>query len=176
MAKLEIFLPDSTNLTHELSEQRVTLGRVADNDLQIDDESISSHHAEFIEKDGEFLLRDLQSTNGTLINGDSIKEQILKDGDLIRFGKVDATFTATEDASSQSEQVLESAESSSAVAGATTSRPSDFFNTSPFPKVQEGRSLIRIAGFVLAGISVIAFGVASYAVFFLMAAPEFVRP
>jgi len=176
MAKLEIFLPDSSNLTHELSEQRVTLGRVADNDLQIEDESISSHHAEFVEQEGEFFLRDLHSTNGTLVNGEKIKEQILKDGDMIRFGKVDATFTATEDAASQSEQDLEAAESSSAVAGATTARPADFFNSSPFPKVRDGRDLIRLAGFVLGGISVIAFGLATYAVFILMSAPEFVRP
>jgi len=46
MPKIIVTLPDGTDVSHELTEDVVTIGRVSDNVIQIDDVSISSHHAE----------------------------------------------------------------------------------------------------------------------------------
>ena len=46
MPQLQIFLSEDNHVTHDLNEEKVTVGRLADNTLQIDDASVSSHHAE----------------------------------------------------------------------------------------------------------------------------------
>ena len=69
MPKLKISLPDGITAAHDLTENSITLGRVADNAIQIDDASVSSHHAEFTRDGDEYSLKDLDSTNGTRLNG-----------------------------------------------------------------------------------------------------------
>ena len=73
MRKLQIILPDGTESTHELTEDVVTLGRLSDNTIRIDDASVSSHHAQFTLAGGEYRLKDLNSTNGTRVNGEQIE-------------------------------------------------------------------------------------------------------
>jgi diguanylate cyclase (GGDEF)-like protein len=63
------------------------IGRSAKNDLPIDQESVSRHHAR-ITFDGQgYCLKDLQSTNGTFINDEAIVEGRLADGDQVRIGR-----------------------------------------------------------------------------------------
>lgn len=69
-----------------LEAPRFTIGRGSENSLCLPDQSISRYHAEVIRLGGDFLLRDLGSTNGSFINGDRVTEQLLNDGDTIRFG------------------------------------------------------------------------------------------
>ena len=64
------------------------LGRVADNDFQIDDNSISSHHCQIEVKDGIITVWDLDSTNGTSINGQPIKQAELHPGQVLCLGTV----------------------------------------------------------------------------------------
>jgi pSer/pThr/pTyr-binding forkhead associated (FHA) protein len=78
----------------------VTLGREATHDIVIPDPSISRFHA-FIKQgaEGEFLLQDAGSTNGTLVNGASVPTRgsgpptRLKPGDTVRLGQLESTFT-----------------------------------------------------------------------------------
>ncbi|HZJ17269.1 MAG TPA: FHA domain-containing protein, partial [Chthoniobacteraceae bacterium] len=69
MPKLQISLPDGTQNSFDLIEDTITVGRVEDNMIQIDDASVSSHHAELVRDGDDYLLRDLDSTNGTRLNG-----------------------------------------------------------------------------------------------------------
>lgn len=69
-----------------LEAPRFTIGRGAENSLCLPDQSISRCHAEVIRLGNDFLLRDLGSTNGTFVNVDRVSEQLLNDGDSIRFG------------------------------------------------------------------------------------------
>lgn len=69
-----------------LEAPRFTIGRGAENSLCLPDQSISRCHAEVIRLGNDFLLRDLGSTNGTFVNDDRVSEQLLDDGDSIRFG------------------------------------------------------------------------------------------
>lgn len=71
-----------------------TVGRAADNALVIDDSFTSSHHAEIVRDGDAWLVRDLESTNGTWVNGDRIEGQAwVEPGDEIGFGNVVVTFT-----------------------------------------------------------------------------------
>ena len=69
MAKLVILNQGMTGRTFELVVERTTVGRVEDNTFQIADGSVSSHHAEILLRGTEILVRDLNSTNGTFLNG-----------------------------------------------------------------------------------------------------------
>ncbi|HVU28528.1 MAG TPA: FHA domain-containing protein [Verrucomicrobiae bacterium] len=89
MAKLVFLNQGMTGRTHDLNVERTTVGRVEDNTLQIADPSVSSHHGEIILQGSEVLIRDLNSTNGTFINGEKIGEKILKPGQTLRLGQVE---------------------------------------------------------------------------------------
>ena len=91
MAKLVILtqgLP-VTGRAHELNVDRTTIGRVEDNLFQIAEASVSSHHCEVHLRGTEVLIRDLNSTNGTFINGEKVTESPLKPGQTLRLGNVE---------------------------------------------------------------------------------------
>jgi FHA domain len=89
MAKLVILNQGMTGRTFEVNVERTTVGRVEDNTLQIADPSVSSHHAEILLRGPDLLVRDLNSTNGTFINGEKISESVLQPGQTLRFGQVE---------------------------------------------------------------------------------------
>ncbi len=83
------------DVAHELDGNSVTIGRHPDNSLVIEDLSISTHHAAIIISDGTYVLRDLNSTNGTMLNGRPITEKELRREDIIKFGQVEAVYRIT---------------------------------------------------------------------------------
>jgi pSer/pThr/pTyr-binding forkhead associated (FHA) protein len=89
MAKLVILNQGMAGRAHELNVDRTTIGRVEDNTFQIADPSVSSHHCEIHLQGNEILVRDLNSTNGSFINGEKISENILKHGQTLRLGQVE---------------------------------------------------------------------------------------
>jgi pSer/pThr/pTyr-binding forkhead associated (FHA) protein len=94
MAKLVILTQGMTGRAHELNVDRTTIGRVEDNTFQITDPSVSSHHCEVHLRGGEVLIRDLNSTNGTYINGAQITESVLKPGQTLRLGQIELKLEA----------------------------------------------------------------------------------
>ena len=91
MAKLSVNL-ENGRITHELTEERITIGRAPDNMIQIDDPSVSGRHAQLTLIDDRYQLKDLNSTNGTRVNSESVTDVFLRLGDRLRFGKVEARF------------------------------------------------------------------------------------
>jgi pSer/pThr/pTyr-binding forkhead associated (FHA) protein len=154
MPKLIVTLPDGTNVTHELTEDIVTLGRVSDNVIQIEDASVSSHHAEIIATGKQYILKDLDSTNGTRVNDQPFTQGTLRDGDHIRFGKIESRYASDnpEDA-----QPLPEAEEVTAAVGASSHRPDDFSNASPFKTKSKKKDPIATAILAFAGVSVLVF-------------------
>jgi tetratricopeptide (TPR) repeat protein len=75
-----------------LTEERVGVGRGENNLIRFDDPSVSLHHAIIERVDAVHNLRDLGSINGTFVNGRRVSEIVLRDGDLVRFGGVDARY------------------------------------------------------------------------------------
>jgi len=89
MAKLVVLSEGFAGRTHDLTTDRTTVGRVEDNTFQIAEASVSSHHCEVLLKDRQVRIKDLNSTNGTFIDGNQITEGVLKPGQLLRLGKVE---------------------------------------------------------------------------------------
>lgn len=81
-------------------ENILTIGREPPNQLQLADAFVSARHARIERRDLGFVLRDLRSRNGTLLNGSQITEAPLKDGDRIRIGECELIFSATAEAKS----------------------------------------------------------------------------
>jgi pSer/pThr/pTyr-binding forkhead associated (FHA) protein len=69
-----------------VTQEDVTIGREKDNTIVVPSESASRRHARIFSSGGSHVLVDLESTNGTLLNGKTIAEQTLRNGDVIRVG------------------------------------------------------------------------------------------
>jgi len=115
MANLIIIDPEGNEQSILLSEGTMRIGRDKENDLMLDDPSVSTFHSEIIFSGSTITLKDLGSTNGTRINGERITESIATDGDLLRFGNVKARlegdaseFAAQDDLPSAVESAAES--------------------------------------------------------------------
>ena len=65
----------------------VTIGREEGNTIQLNDERISRFHIKIQEDNAKFIITDLESTNGTKVNGDEIRLRILRYGDLVSVGR-----------------------------------------------------------------------------------------
>jgi pSer/pThr/pTyr-binding forkhead associated (FHA) protein len=89
MAKLVVLSAGLTGKTQELKVDKVTIGRVEDNTFQIAEPSVSSHHCEVLMRGADVVIHDLDSTNGTFINGEKITEKVLKIGEILRLGQIE---------------------------------------------------------------------------------------
>ena len=65
---------------------RFSLGRALDNDLILESAGVSRHHAQVERRHGRYVLRDMGSTHGTLVNGQRVEEVVLRDGDVLTLG------------------------------------------------------------------------------------------
>ena len=87
MAKLILSMETTMLKEIPLTKERTTIGRKPHNDIQIDNLAISGEHAVVITILNDSFLEDLGSTNGTFVNGQSVKKHFLKNGDTIELGK-----------------------------------------------------------------------------------------
>ncbi|TAE17614.1 MAG: FHA domain-containing protein [Bacteroidetes bacterium] len=75
-----------------LNKPTLTVGRAANNDIVIPEQTVSNHHATITIENGSFFLSDLGSTNGTFVNGSRVDRKLLKAGDIIKFGAANCKF------------------------------------------------------------------------------------
>ena len=96
MATLTISTSEG-EVAYDLTAPHLTLGRSDDNSIVVDDESISSNHAELILNDnGDYEVTDLGSTNGVKIGGERIEgATVLEHGASVMFGHVQASWACT---------------------------------------------------------------------------------
>ncbi len=153
MRKLTI-TTGSGPVTHELAEDVITLGRSPENMIHLDDPSVSGRHAQLELVGEDYQLKDLNSTNGTRVGGQPITSVILKPGDRVRFGKVEARFESESGTAAQPLPALAGEEAKPAEVSA---RPADFANASPFPRRSAKRDSVRTAIFAAAALAVLAF-------------------
>ena len=78
--------------TYELTTPVTMLGRGTDCDLRLVDPGVSRHHAELRVEDGEVVLVDLGSTNGTFVNGQPVRRVLLTDGTRVTLGRTTLVF------------------------------------------------------------------------------------
>ena len=86
MARLILTLEGQSLAEYNMSKERYTVGRLPDNDVRIDNAAVSGHHALIINILNDSFLEDLNSTNGTYVNGKLIKKHALQHGDVITVG------------------------------------------------------------------------------------------
>lgn len=96
---------------YPLREGILTIGRSPENDIRIDDITVSGRHAmievnpsEYLDGVNDIYISDRQSTNGTLINGKYIKRQLFKHGDIAKIGQHE--FALVDEASLGFEQTM----------------------------------------------------------------------
>lgn len=162
--RLTVYFPEDSPTTHESVGQRLTVGRLGDNDVHLDEGSVSSHHAEIVERDGGAVLVDKDSTNGTFHNGTQVTGEVsLNEGDEIYFGNVRAVFMEPVAAVAQM-PVSESAENQPLVAAAEgTGRPENFRYMSPLERPSKPKDVLGIIAWASCGAGVLALAYALFA-------------
>ena len=86
MAKLVVSSEGEVQGHYFLDKDRFTIGRKSDNDIFLDDPSVSKFHAAIITIGNDQVLEDTNSTNGVQVNGDKVTKHILQNNDLIEIG------------------------------------------------------------------------------------------
>ncbi len=133
----------------QLTKDRTTLGRRPYNDIVIDNLAVSGEHAVVQMTDGQVFLEDLNSTNGTYVNGKAVKKQLLQDGDSVEVGKYKIKFVSDAHAESFEKTMMVKA-GAGALAPAVAPTPL----TAPAPaslEAQSGADALRAAIKVLSG-------------------------
>src|SRR5689334_23179379 len=95
MPKLTVTLPDGTEQSFELIDEEITIGRSSDNIIEIPDQSVSSNHATLTLSEGDYVYRDIGSTNGSRVMGKSVEpdtDHKLQDGFVVRIGNLEARY------------------------------------------------------------------------------------
>ena len=167
MSKLAIFLPDVGEVVHELTEAKVSVGRTDESAIHINDASVSTHHAEFVLQGGEYILRDLGSTNGIRVNGKPVNEAKLCPGDRVRFGSVEGVYEPDVKGASQPLPQEESLQS--ALPPGQSQRPQDFGNASPFSRKTAKVDPVKKLAIAIGVIAILACLVAVYFAYTLQA-------
>jgi predicted component of type VI protein secretion system len=107
MPRLIAHLPDESAREFRLDQGRMTIGRRADNDVCLPFPAVSAEHAAVVTIGADSFLEDLDSTNGTLVNGERITKHFLRDGDRIDVGRLELVYLAGDDANATLQQVQE---------------------------------------------------------------------
>ncbi|MEO7775660.1 MAG: FHA domain-containing protein, partial [Steroidobacteraceae bacterium] len=98
MARLILSLDGQVMAEYNMNKERYTIGRLPDNDIRIDNPAVSGHHSLIINILNDSFLEDLNSTNGTYVNGKLIKKHALQHGDVITAGHHQLRFVEDDDA------------------------------------------------------------------------------
>jgi pSer/pThr/pTyr-binding forkhead associated (FHA) protein len=102
MARLILSLDGQVMAEYNMNKERYTIGRLPDNDIRIDNPAVSGHHSLIINILNDSFLEDLNSTNGTYVNGKLIKKHALQHGDVLTCGHHQLRFVE-DDAAQQDE-------------------------------------------------------------------------
>src|SRR5690348_14325920 len=165
MPKLILTTEAQGKVAYEFAEGSITIGRAPDNMIVIDDPSVSNRHA-LMELAGEtYRLKDLESTNGTKVNGVPITETVLRFDDRVRFGAIDARY----EPDTRGSQPLPAVESIEATPAQSSAAPAEFANASPFRQRSTSRDAARLAVFGIAALAALTFLASMVAVLFMHA-------
>jgi len=104
MARLILSLDGQVLAEYNMTKERYTIGRLPDNDVRIDNAAVSGHHGLIINILNDSFLEDLNSTNGTYVNGKLIKKHALTHGDVITIGHHHLRFVDSQVESSEQDE------------------------------------------------------------------------
>ena len=106
MARLVLSLDGQTMAEYNMNKERYTIGRLPDNDIRIDNPAVSGHHSLIINILNDSFLEDLNSTNGTYVNGKLIKKHALQHSDTITVGHHQLRFIEDDEQQDEFEKTL----------------------------------------------------------------------
>jgi predicted component of type VI protein secretion system len=157
MPRLVAQSPEFAGKVFDLTGPDITMGRVADNKIQVEHASVSGHHA-VLKLDGmDYVIKDLESTNGTRINGEKIGEQKLRRNDILRLGNIELLYDSEHAPPGQ--PMPNPSERVNLAECSSHGRPADFISASPVAKRKKGApdkkwtwALILLGVLALAGI------------------------
>jgi len=106
MARLILSLDSQVMAEYNMNKERYTIGRLPDNDIRIDNGAVSGHHSLIINILNDSFLEDLNSTNGTYVNGKLIKKHALQHGDVITVGHHQLRFVEDDEQQDEFEKTM----------------------------------------------------------------------
>ncbi len=106
MARLILSLDGQMMAEYNMNKERYTVGRLPDNDIRIDNAAVSGHHSLIINILNDSFLEDLNSTNGTYVNGKLIKKHALQHGDVITVGHHQLRFMEDDEQQDEFEKTM----------------------------------------------------------------------
>ncbi len=106
MARLILSLEGQVMAEYNMNKERYTVGRLPDNDIRIDNAAVSGHHSLIINILNDSFLEDLNSTNGTYVNGKLIKKHALQHGDVITVGHHQLRFVEDDETQDEFEKTM----------------------------------------------------------------------
>ena len=168
MPRLVAQSPEFEGKTFDLTGPEVSVGRVADNRIQIEHASVSGHHAVFKLDQLDYIIKDLDSTNGTRINGERVTQQKLRRNDILRLGNIEMLYDSEHQPPGQ--PMPQPSERVNLNECASHGRPQGFTNASPVGKPAKG-SLDKKWKSAIALCSVLALGGIGYFVYVVMLNP-----
>jgi predicted component of type VI protein secretion system len=104
MARLMLSLDGQVLAEYNMNKERYTIGRLPDNDIRIDNPAVSGHHSLIINILNDSFLEDLNSTNGTYVNGKLIKKHAMQHGDVITVGHHQLRFVDSGEADTEQDE------------------------------------------------------------------------
>jgi predicted component of type VI protein secretion system len=104
MARLLLSLDGQILAEYNMNKERYTIGRLPDNDIRIDNPAVSGHHSLIINILNDSFLEDLNSTNGTYVNGKLIKKHAMQHGDVITVGHHQLRFVDSQDSDAEQDE------------------------------------------------------------------------
>jgi predicted component of type VI protein secretion system len=135
MARLILSLDGQVMAEYNMNKERYTIGRLPDNDIRIDNPAVSGHHSLIINILNDSFLEDLNSTNGTYVNGKLIKKHALQHGDVVTVGHHQLRFAETQSADGEQDEFEKTMiiTPGSAVAAAAAKKASAMAPAAPVP-------------------------------------------
>lgn len=106
MARLILSLDTQVLAEYNMNKERYTIGRLPDNDIRIDNPAVSGHHSLIINILNDSFLEDLNSTNGTYVNGKLIKKHALQHGDVVTVGHHQLRFVEEDEQQDEFEKTM----------------------------------------------------------------------
>jgi hypothetical protein len=130
MGKLVVSLDGVVIKEVQVTKDKTTLGRRPYNDIVIDNLAVSGEHAVLQMSGSEVFIEDLNSTNGTYINGKAIKKQLLSHNDTVEIGKYKIKYLV-DDGADYEKTMIVAPGSHAAAAAPATPNPNSFIHTAP---------------------------------------------
>jgi hypothetical protein len=143
----KIILTDNGVVLQEipLLKERVTIGRRQHNDIVIDDPAISGEHAVIVTSSNDTILEDLNSTNGTQINGQPVKRHFLQDNDVIELAQYKLRYVMEARQEGVAAESPEAPPAESSITGAEAQAGHDIKRrASGTPAADQQRAVIKI--------------------------------